>query len=287
TPVILFPLAYHINRSPQRWHFPREMTKLVGERKRFYGLIGNSSFANVALSHRIDKDPSLFLSSGMQTLMDLVKLGQIIDAGNHPLFRANTGVDFFSYSIGALVTEILLMTNPLGLFSESKAFFFCGGATFDQMDGRSKSILDNRAFERLNQFISKASPPEITTQADPSLINSFWQAFVSMVSLDNFNARRPNILRQIGEKIRAIGLKIDKVVPGDAIRKTLSPGNKGDQVLVTDFNFGYSHESPFPLSPSVDQNEVEKAFKFVFRQASAFLGGSGFDHVKRNRQQYR
>lgn len=280
SPVILFPLANHINRSPQNWHFPRQMTELAAKRKNSYGAIGNSSFANAALSHRLDETPSLFVSSGIQSLMDIVKLSEIIRNGEHPLFEKNTGVKFFSYSIGALVTEVLLMTNPRGLFSDSKAFFFCGGATFDQMDGRSKSILDNRAFETLSQFINKTSEHHILSQPDSSLVHAFWQSFVSMVSLDSFNHHRQKILRQLGEKIKAIGLKIDKVVPGEAIRKTLNKDNDKNEVMVADFNFGYTHETPFPLSDSVDQNEVEKAFKFVFHQASLFLSGRDSDILK-------
>ena len=273
SPVILFPLAHHINRSPKTWHIPRQMTGLLDKRKSFYGDIGNSSFANAALSYRLDESPSLFVSSGIQSLMDIVKLSLNIRNGEHPLFEKNTGVHFFSYSIGALVTEILLMANPLGLFSGSKAFFFCGGATFDQMDGRSKSILDNRAFESLRKYINKTPEPEIAYGAESLLIQSFWQAFLAMVSLDNFNHHRHQILRQIGEKVRAVGLKIDKVIPGDAIRRTLNPDNEKNQVMVADFNFGYTHETPFPVSDSVDQDEVEKAFRFVFHQASAFLRG--------------
>ncbi|MGM0375829.1 MAG: DUF6051 family protein [Bacteroidota bacterium] len=273
TPVILFPLANHINRSPQNWHLPRQMTELAVRRKKTYGVIGNSSFANAALSHRMDESPSLFVSSGIQSLMDIVKLSGAIRNGEHPLFQKNTGVKFFSYSIGALVTEILFMVNPLGLFSGSKAFFFCGGATFDQMDGRSKSILDNRAFETLRRFINKAREGEISSQADSSLVNSFWQAFLSLLSLDGFNHQPQKVLREFGDKIRAVGLKIDKVVPGDAIRKTLSPENEKNQVMVADFNFVYTHETPFPVSDSVDQNEVERAFRFVFHQASLFLSG--------------
>jgi len=273
SPVILFPLANHINRSPKSWHLPRQMTELAVNRKKSYGPIGNSSFANAAISHRMDESPSLFVLSGLQSLLDIVKLASCIKGGTHSLFEKNTGVHFFSYSIGALVTEILLMANPKGLFSDSKAFFFCGGATFDQMDGRSKSILDNRAYLTLTRFINQISAPFSSCSTDTKLIQVFWQAFLSMVSLDNFNHRRQDILGLIGYKIRAVGLKIDKVIPGDAIRKTLHFGNDHSRVMVPDFNFDYSHEMPFPVSESANMEEVERAFRFVFRQASFFLSG--------------
>ena len=271
-PVILFPLANHMNRSPGDWQQPREMTRLVHRREENHGKIGNSSFANAALSYRMDESPVLFINSGMQTLFDLLKLTRQIYAGSHPLFSAKTGVDFFSYSIGAFVTEILLLANPLRLFSDSKAFLFCGGATFDQMDGRSKSILDDRAFSTLRAFIRRTAAPPDPGGADHSSMDAFWDAFLQMVSLERFNRYRDRILANIGRKIKAVGLKIDKVIPGNAIYQTLGSGPYNRQVQIADFNFAHSHETPFPISGNVNQADVEKAFHYVFSQAAQFLG---------------
>jgi hypothetical protein len=274
-PVILFPLANHINRSPQIWSFPRKMIEIVRKRQNYYGKIPNSSFVNAALSYRIDNSPEVFVSSGIQSIADIVKLTQFIKSGTHPLFEQDTEIDFFAYSIGAFVSEILLLANPLNLYSESRAFFFCGGSTFDQMDGRSKNILDNRAFSSLQKFMDHVNMsvfvPKFLDALKP-LGCSTWDVFSSLLSLNRFRAESQEKLKLISDKIKAIGLTIDKVIPGDAIRKTLCPGMDSRNVTVVDFNFNYSHEMPFPMNDSTNSIKVEKAFMRIFIEAADFLG---------------
>lgn len=272
-PVILFPLANHMNRSPEAWSFPRQMSEVLKKRRANYGSIENSSFANVALSSRVDQSPEVFISSGLQSIFDLVDLTGKIRAGEQPLFKAGTGVDFFSYSIGALVTEILLMANPLDLYSSSKAYLFCGGATFDQMDARSRSILDNKAFESLRRFVRNFE----TVKPSSSLFdmfkpfgNSIRDVFMSMISLENLRSERENKIKSLGNRVRALGLTLDKVIPGYAIFNTFCKG-QCNNVAVADFNFKYSHEMPFPLNDFSVAGKVENAFSTVFRDASNFL----------------
>lgn len=273
-PVILFPLANHINRSPAWWSFPRQMAEVVSKRQNFYGRIPNSSFVNVALSYRIDHCPEVFVSSGLQSISDLVKLPESIRSGKHPLFEEGTGIDFFAYSIGALVTEVLLMANPMELFSASKAFFFCGGATFDQMDGRSRSILDNRAFRSLKQFVNKSDFLNLTSLLPNGLFpygNALIKSFSSLVSFKNWQEDYKSARELLSERIHAIGLKLDKVIPGDAISRTLCMGGYCENVIVTDFDFKHSHEHPFPIRNNEASGKVEEAFLKIFQKASGFL----------------
>ncbi|WP_291862055.1 DUF6051 family protein, partial [Marinilabilia sp.] len=272
-PVILFPLANHMNRSPEAWSYPRKMSEVLRKRRDSYGAIENSSFANVALSSRVDRSPEVFISSGLQSILDIVELTAKIRSGIHPLFKAGTGVDFFSYSIGALVTEILLMANPSGLFSTSKAFLFCGGATFDQMDARSRTILDNKAFESLQGFVRSFE----LVRSSNSLFelfkpfgNSIREVFLSMISLENFRPEREYKLKSLANRVRALGLKLDKVIPGRAILDTFCMG-QCKNVAVADFDFKYSHEMPFPINDVSVADKVEQAFQSVFRDASCFL----------------
>ena len=276
-PVILFPIAHHMNRAPMAWGVPRPMHQLAALRRRHLGNIANSSFVNAAISCRLDNAPELFVTSGMQSLIDLISLAAQIKEGNHPLFGHETHVDFFSYSIGAFITEILLMANPMGLFSDSKAFFFCGGATFDLMDGRSKSILDDRAFGSLVEFVKtlqKGYHPVINfpDSSKPWMV-SLWDAFLSMLNSQNHRSHREKALRKLVGKIAAIGLKIDRVIPGGAIQKTLARSLKDNHhVLVEHFNYPYTHEAPFPLKNSKFLREVQQAFSFTFQKAGSFLG---------------
>ncbi len=280
-PVILFPLANHINRSPDLWSYPRKMIEVVRSRKDYFGIIENSSFANVALSSRIDRNPEVFISSGVQSVMDIIRLTRDINSGKHPLFIEGTGADFFSYSIGAFVTELLLMANPDGLYTSSKAFLFCGGATFDQMDPRSKSILDNRAFESLERFITHF---EVSKSAGrlfelfKPFGNSLRNVFMSMVEMDRLRPEREYVLRLLSHRIRAVGLNFDEVIPGNAIRRTLCMGDCNN-VSVADFDFEYSHEIPFPFTDFSVTLKVEQAFRKIFREASLFLKKQGSDRA--------
>jgi hypothetical protein len=274
-PVILFPLANHINRSPDIWSYPRKMIGVVKDRKEHFGIIGNSSFANVALSYRIDRNPEVFISSGVQSVLDIVSLTKDINAGQHPIFSKGTGVDFFSYSIGAMVTELLLMANPFNLYSSSKAFLFCGGATFDQMDARSKSIMDNRAFESLQRFMNQAEVSKVSTRLFEILKpfgSSVKDVFMSMIAMDRLRPERESILRRLSHRIRVVGLNFDKVIPGNAIRQTFCMGDCNN-VSVADFDFEYSHEIPFPFADSSVTGKVEQAFRKIFHDASFFLKG--------------
>ncbi|MGQ1891017.1 DUF6051 family protein [Thermophagus sp. OGC60D27] len=272
-PVILFPLANHINRSPITWSLPRQMIKVVGVREKSYGKIRNSTFVNAALSERIDLAPGVFVSSGIQSIGDIVKLTQQIGAGNHPLFNKGTILDLFGYSIGAFVAEILLLSNPFHLYDNSRAFFFCGGATFDQMDGRSRTILDDRAFDTLKYFLNHTEVSEVKWKFPDFLIpfsNTIWDVFTSVISLDRFRKKQTKTLNTLIKKIKAIGLKMDHVIPGEGIYRTLNLG-KNSNVLVTDFDFRYSHETPFPLADQSIARKVNHAFEDIFRQATEFF----------------
>src|SRR5690554_2612645 len=62
-PVILFPIAYHINRAPSSWSNPRKMITLLNQRKEKYDDDRSMSFANVALSSRLSQNPERFYRS--------------------------------------------------------------------------------------------------------------------------------------------------------------------------------------------------------------------------------
>jgi len=272
-PVVLFPLANHINRSPDAWAYPRKMIDVVKNRKDHYGVIENSSFANVALSSRVDRNPEVFISSGVQSFLDVVALTREINSGKHPLFFEGTKVDFFSYSIGAFVTELLLMSNPHELYSTSKAFLFCGGATLDQMDARSKSILDDRAFQVLQRFINNFEISNASSGLFEFLKpfgNSVKDVFMSMIKMDRLRAEREKILRLLSHRIMAVGLNYDLVIPGKSISRTFCMGDCKN-VSVADFDFKYSHETPFPFTDFSVTSKVEEAFRKIFGKASLFL----------------
>lgn len=230
-----------------------------------------STFANVALSERLCEDPLRFFTSGQQSSADLVQLTQQLSRGEHPLFDKDTSVDIFAYSIGAFLAQILLLGNPGELFTGSRLFLFCGGAFFDDMDGVSKLIMDQQAFDRLRQFYTKELDSEIErSQLLKSSINytETGQLFLSMLSAGNLKSFRENMFQKMHKQIHAVALLKDKVIPASGILKSL---NRFVNVDVLDFPYAYSHENPFPLIAGAEFSLIDRSFEKVFSKAAAFL----------------
>ena len=277
-PVILFPFAYHINRSPQTWCCPRLMNQFAVLRRTTVPSVENSTFVNVAISMRMDSFPELFIVSGLQTYFDLVKLSSAIRAGQCEPFETGCKIDFFAYSIGVLLAEMFLISNPLKLFSDSKAFFFCGGATFDQINGCTRSIMDSKAFVHLRNHVlsPQTTVPENEMkipERQTHLLASAWKAFLAMSGLKAHAQDRENALSKLINRVKTIGLKNDFVIPAHAIKETLGRvfNNRRFDVDVLDFPYKYSHETPFPVTNQHVNENVNQAFTQVFQKASLFF----------------
>ena len=83
--VVLFPLAFNINRVPEGWSDPRLMYNVSRERKRVFQYISESTFANAAISTRFQEIPQRMFWSGLQSFYDIVHLTWQIRSGAHPL----------------------------------------------------------------------------------------------------------------------------------------------------------------------------------------------------------
>jgi hypothetical protein len=268
--VILFPIPNHINRSPDSWHDPRKMQPFVAMRTKSGGPVPETSYANVAISERLTNQPERFFLSGYQAASDIIQLCSGIRNGEHHLFQNATHIDFFAYSIGVMLSQVLLIANPMGLFSASKFFFFCGGCTFNDMHGSSKYILDNQAFSRLSEFYANVYN---TTNTKPGFFNELLsasllgKAFRMIVSNKVMQHARYAYFYKVRNRLQTVCLKKDKIIPGHAVRETL----KGTQVDEMDFPFGYSHENPFPIFTDEKIKLVNLAFDAIFNKATAFL----------------
>jgi hypothetical protein len=241
-PVILFPIAYHINRSPQSWINPREVRAIMDLRRQRNGEDRSLSFANVTFSERISERPYRFYSSGRQSLNDVTALFAQIKNGQHSVFAENTHIDIFSYSIGAFLAEITVMTNPEQLFSDSKLFMFCGGGVFSSMYGESRSIMDKTAYEKLYQFYLNDFATDIADEKTPDKI---FESFYSMISPERKQAERIRFFEQMANRISGISLLRDKVMPYSGIVDALGVRCASEKVKLLDFSFDYSHENPF------------------------------------------
>ncbi len=274
--VILFPIAFHMNRVPTGWSHPRKMNLVSSERRGKYPAIAESSFANAAISTRIHKIPQRFFWSGRQTYSDILQLVRSIRAGEHPHISNTADIDFFAYSIGSFLSEILLMTNTDDLFTDSRLFIFCGGPTLDRMYPVSRYILDSEANIALYSFFIEHLDNECKLN---ERLNHYFNEghrsgiyFRSMLSSHRHQKIREDRFREIGSRIEAIALNKDEVIPPGEVLNTL----KGDfrdlpaNVQVLDFPFDYSHVTPFPQQKNIEK-EVDEAFQKVFMMAAEHL----------------
>ena len=267
-PVILFPIAFHMNRSPIHWSNPRALQNLMDFRRKKNGNDRSLSFANVALSERISEKPSRFYSSGRQSIDDLAQLFKEIKQGIHPFFLENTQIDIFSYSIGSFLSQITIMTNTEGLFSDSKLFMLCGGGIFSSMFGESRSIMDKSAFDRLLQYYMTDFSEEVKPN---SISDKIYESFFCMISPDKNKAKREQFFQELGNRIEGISLEKDKVMPFHGVIDALGTEIVKSRINLLDFSFSYTHENPFPVGNQIKTKEVDFAFNQIFTQASQFL----------------
>lgn len=143
--VILFPIAFHMNRAPERWSSRQEMYPIAQKRMAEYPDNSDTSYVNAAISTRLDAFPQRLFWSGLQTYNDIVQLITDLRTGGLPSIASTAAVDLFGYSIGSFLSVILMMANPKGYFTNAKLFCFCGGMTIDRMFPISKYIMDGRA----------------------------------------------------------------------------------------------------------------------------------------------
>ncbi|MBU0489071.1 MAG: hypothetical protein KKA07_11635 [Bacteroidetes bacterium] len=275
--VILFPIAFHMNRAPEAWSHLRSMQKVRDERKIKYPQIISSSLANVSISVRLQTIPERYFWSGFQTYYDVVSLLDGIANGNHPLFDNNSQFDLFSYSIGGFFSEILLMANPKNYFGNSKLFIFCGGPVFNRLSPVSKFILDSESNVALYSFLiehlESALKDDERLEWYLSTDHPEGRYFRCMLNYNKMIGIRESRFKEIGKRILALGLEKDSVVPPYEIRNTLKGTSRRlpAKVKIADYPFSYSHEIPFPLMEK-NAKSISKAFYSMINIAGKHLG---------------
>jgi hypothetical protein len=273
--VILFPLAFHMNRAPASWSDSRLMNKIAVQRANNLPN-SQSSFINAAISERLEGRPEKFFLSGMQTYKDFCSLVNSIRQGLEKDITPDATIDFFGYSIGAFFSLLLLMDNPNNEFDNSRLALFCGGATFNYMMPVSRYIIDMRAFKSLeyyfNQQLINKSVMEKNLEYyfnDLKIENSY---FPVLINKHHYKELREKRLLHLHERISAIALAKDKVSPPLGVSETLrgSNGNIKTRIEVMDFEYPYDHVTPF----SSDERygiQVDKSFKDIMESYSTFL----------------
>jgi hypothetical protein len=274
--IVLFPIAFHMNRAPQVWADRRLMFQVSELRKKAFPNVLASTLSNVAISSRLHSKPQRFFWSGLQTFYDVIQLIDQIRSGNHPEIAANTTLDIFAYSIGSLLSQILLMNNPKGYFSHTRVCMFCGGAVFNRTSPVSKFILDSEANVALYSFILEHIDSHL--KKDSRLGHYLGKEhpeggdFLSMVNYKTMKNMREEKFRALAKNMLAITLEKDYVMPSYEVINTLQGGSRDIPVKVLNFDFpyDYKHEDPFPSILSIE-DQVNECFDEVFTVASDFL----------------
>jgi hypothetical protein len=275
--VLMFPIAFHMDRAPVEWDATRVMHRVAGMRQAHSPTIANSTLCNAAISARLESIPQRFFWSGLQTLDDLLDLIEAIRAGDHPHIAPDAEVDFFAYSIGAFLAEILLMADPEGRLAQARLLAFCGGPTLDRMYPNSRYIMDSDAAIALASFFVERLESEL--KAHGRLAHYFrgghaaGRSFELMLSARKRRPEREQAFRVLGGRVRAIALQADDVVPPSDVLDTLRGGFRDIPipVEVLHFPYPYTHMVPFPTS-RVRPADVDAAFDAVFERAAAHLG---------------
>jgi hypothetical protein len=273
--VIMFPIAFHMERAQSAWTDFRLMRKVAKERESKPGN-SQSSFVNAAISERLQADPERIFWSGFQTYMDFSTLIRTIRSGFIEGISSDAEIDFFSYSIGSILSLILLMANAVSDINDSRLFIFCGGATLDRMYPISRYIMDMKACIAIQNFYEEQLNNDFAGKKRLghylSNLHSEQSYFKAMLTYRHFRELREERLKQIYERIYAVALVKDEIVPPHEVLNTLKGGFRdiNTKVDVLDFEFPYNHATPFPLTEKY-KDSVNEAFRLVMDKACAFL----------------
>lgn len=270
--VVMFPLAFHMDRAPVEWAQSRIMNKVSIERAKLIPGLEKTSFANAALSTRLQFAPERLLLSGVQTYRDIVALIDEIQAGTHPYIKENAGIDMFGYSIGAFLGEILLISNPKEYLTNTRLCMFCGGASLDKSTPASKAIVDSMAIDAVMRYYTKENFESGGTENVAGLIKSFDDVAIYFKSLINSKyhpSLTHSLLTSVQERISVTGLKKDFVFTEKSLRDTFC-GKLRNVLKIEDFGFNYTHEKPFPEKIQTEV-EVTEGFEKIFEGMSGFL----------------
>ena len=236
----------------------------------------NSSFANAAISQRLETIPQRFFWSGYQTYNDFCRVVKQIREGTLHNIPSDTTIDLFGYSIGAFFSLWLMLDNPYNYFSNSKLFIFCGGTTYDRTFPVSKYIIDKRAYDSVTHFYQvlfndKELYKKKLNYYFKDILNSH-SYFPALMDYGKFTEARDKRLKKISDRIKAMALVRDDVIPPKSVNNMLhgNSGNINTKVDVIDYPYPYNHVTPFPL---VDKYKtlVNDSFKTTFDKAAQFL----------------
>ncbi len=242
TPVLLFPLALHMNRVFPGWS---RVQGAICERRR---RIPDNQFVhrfNAIISERLEQRPERFFWGAVQSYLDVVDLARDIRSGRHPHFSEDARIDFVGYSAGGYISFFLLLENPEGLFAEGRGALFASCAPARDLGLASPLILDRAAETALMKMFVKG----IEERASPRMRHWFeahgegrWFRALSGVRANRVMLETR--LRQIAPRLLGIANSSDEVTPPGSMIDTLQGLRRDTGVRITELALGL-HENPF------------------------------------------
>ncbi len=274
--VVLFPIAFHMQRTPKHWSDKRAMYKLSESRKKRFPNVVNSTLFNVAISMRLHSMPQRFIWSGLQSYYDVIQFLDECKAGKNKYIKPNFNFNIFGYSIGGLLAQILKFANFKNYFVNTKLVMYCSGATFNRLSPVSKYILDSEANVALYSFLIEHF--EKMLQQD-KLLNHYikedheeGKIFYSMLDYQKGRVIREQFLKKYENQIYAISLKKDFIFPSFEIINNLKGAYRDINIKVEELDYAhsYTHEIPFPINTK-DQQLINDSFELTFSKVCDFL----------------
>jgi hypothetical protein len=241
-PVLIFPMSFHITRRSDDWGFSTQ-GRLAHARATVKGNEKTSPF-NAQISDRLSKAPERFYLGGLQSYYDVIDLADQVRTGTHPGCRPGARIDFLGYSAGGYLAMNLLLANPDGRFSESRATLFASCASLDGMDPKSIFIMDSDAGHHLMTFLKNRHymnivPRGMTEELIDTPRRWMTEIFFNGPSLTSR-------LETIHDRLLVIANPMDRVIRPEAIVANLKP------IPVLHLNLGI-HEFPFNMpDPLID-----------------------------------
>jgi len=274
--VVLFPLAFHMNRTKNVWSDKHLMQKISAERTRINPLNKNSSYLNAAISTRIESNPQRFFWSGLQTYYDTIGIFKEIKTGRHPDFKSDCNINILAYSIGCFFSLLMLMADPDKLFCKTKLFCFCGGATFERMNPDSRYILDKSATVALQTYFAEQLESDFKSEKRLShyLSDNHYEesCFKTMLNYHRYRELREKRLLEIHDRIRAIALEKDYVIPPKEVINTLQGIDRNIPVNVCTLDYGYPYSHVTMFNQQIKYaSEVDNCFNEFIDEIINFL----------------
>lgn len=273
--VVLFPIAFHMQRTPEYWSNKRAMYQLSAIRKSNHPLLVHSTLSNVAISMRLHAMPQRFIWSGLQTYFDVIQWITQCKKGEHPLIAKDFTFDIFAFSIGGFLAQILKLANHRNFFDRSKVCLFCSGPTLNRLSPVSKFILDSEANIALYSFLIEHL--DKVMENDKRLHHYIHEdhkegkVFYAMLEYQKLRTFREDLLKKYASQFYAITLKKDQVIPSFEVINTLQGAFRDIPIIVEelDFNRAYIHENPFP-SDLLNNTQIQEDMNTVFQKFCHF-----------------